>query len=267
MLLPLLAIFLLNTAYANAVPMFGNNIEFAEENEFPFIVSLSWKRRIIEKESSHECNGVLITPRHILTAAHCLGDGNLSLLKIIAGSTDLKSSRSKILIAESEITYTKWAKNRNIRASRCSDIAILKLNQDVTHLVHTKFSHLTNEEILQGRVTLAGWGTMDEVKPRKMRKLSLKIMKNRDCENKMTKLLNKSFGLYDALMCLDAEPWAVAGKGDSGAPILDENKDIVGLAISTCPMSISNFQDKVTIGLRTNHYAEFINDVIIGNEL
>ena len=42
----------------------------AEEGQFPFMVSLVWTSRRTRKVSSF-CGGVLITSKHVLTAAHC----------------------------------------------------------------------------------------------------------------------------------------------------------------------------------------------------
>ncbi|XP_011495571.1 PREDICTED: chymotrypsin BI-like [Ceratosolen solmsi marchali] len=117
-------LFIQNIFYNKA--MVGENVRRAVDQEFPYIVSIKVINNLNrEPESDHGCAGIILSPKDILTVAHCL-DGVLMIkIEVIVGSVDIRQGTK--YQPNEFITYNSWAKNNNKALIQTdNDIAVLK---------------------------------------------------------------------------------------------------------------------------------------------
>lgn len=116
---------------SRATASIGETVRQARENEFPFVVSLSYKptsKYAKNQEKSHECSGSLITTLHVLTAAHCIDQWhNYSDIIVKVGSIDWL--KAKTYEVRSWISFMKWAKAADdINPHVYYDVAIVSVS-------------------------------------------------------------------------------------------------------------------------------------------
>jgi hypothetical protein len=110
-------LFLLGSQYCFVIakPLIGTNVRNANENEFPFVVSViqinqSASTRIYAR--NHVCTGTLISRQDVLTAEHCIIFESMDELEIITGSTRLRHCVRYPIFWW--ITYDQWANIQNV---------------------------------------------------------------------------------------------------------------------------------------------------------
>ncbi|WP_162873019.1 S1 family peptidase [Austwickia chelonae] len=131
----------------------------AEENEFPFMVSIQAGER-------HFCGGSLIDANTVLTAAHCVSErvgSTAQGVNLVIGRTTLSDSsqgitrKIKVVNGQADITiHPRYAVIAGY------DAALLRLNEPVHGITPVALpprgaTGLTTS----GRATVIGWGTVD----------------------------------------------------------------------------------------------------------
>ncbi|XP_058793580.1 venom serine protease-like isoform X2 [Phymastichus coffea] len=222
----------LSLHFSIAEPIRGENVVAVEEGEFPFVVAL-----ITNTNCDIICTGVLISERHVLTAAHCFEELQPNNTQVVLGSVDLTiGTRYNV---GKWITYDEWAEIEGVPQSYDStDIAIIKLCENVDNKVAkpAELSEKTRSEICLQNVTVLGWGQTNpdsNDRPRYLQKASLTVLTSERCEQIVSGLMNETITLDDSLFCTKHEPSSKLG--DSGCPILTEKRKVVGIHIGICP--------------------------------
>ena len=130
----------------------GTQVSSSDDN-WRFIVSLKWNGR-------HYCGGSLISPTWVLTAAHCLSDGN--------GNPYIAEAGDTIGVGNYNVTQTTniGVKRFIVHPSYNSktlnnDIGLIELKSAVGSV--SAITYDTSNSLSTGTQTkVAGWGTMTE---------------------------------------------------------------------------------------------------------
>jgi hypothetical protein len=81
-------------------PMIGQNIRFAYNNEFPFIVSMVQldTRNRNNIGYFHLCTGSLITRKDVAISEHCIAGETMQAIQISVGSLDYRQGRKHSIL-------------------------------------------------------------------------------------------------------------------------------------------------------------------------
>ncbi|XP_066909169.1 trypsin-1 [Halyomorpha halys] len=186
----------------------------AVAHEFPWIATLSYN-------GTFYCGASLITPRHLLTAAHCLYGKSAKHIQVGLGdhnrNQDEKGELKKLRVSRAAMhPEFSISKIRN-------DIGIVELEAPVgvqgptIRTVCLPTNHGMEYSGLDGVV--AGWGRDKEqgAVATILRKVTLPLISREDCANKFGYCSNK---ILDTNFCAGLPKGAKdACQGDSGGPL------------------------------------------------
>ncbi|XP_036148082.1 uncharacterized protein LOC118644183 [Monomorium pharaonis] len=199
----------------------------SEFGEYP------WQVAILKKdttESVYVCGGTLISPRHIITAAHCVKTHAGRELRARLGEWDVNHDVEFYPYIERDIVSV-FVHPEFYAGTLANDIAILKLDHDVDF---TKNPHISAaclpdklDDFTGTRCWTTGWGKDafgDYGKYQNiLKEVDVPVVSNHVCEQQMRRTrLGPSFNLHPGFVCAGGEEGKDACKGDGGGPMVCE---------------------------------------------
>nr|BAE72683.1 Ami [Xenopus laevis] len=182
----------------------------SKEKTWPFMAS-------IQKNEVHQCGGVLISDKWVLSAAHCATDSNNSSLHVMLGAISLtKPEQYKIVLkVEREIPHPLYNSTK-----KHHDLLLLELSEKVTlsEAVKPLPFETENIDIPDGkRCLVAGWGQMKSTgkMPDTLQELWIPVI-SRDVCNRRNYYDNE---ITPNMICA-IEAKKDSCEGDSGGPLV-----------------------------------------------
>jgi len=203
-------------AYGGAIPklfapMQGRIIggTQATPHEFPMIVSLKYM-------GSHRCGGGIITPSHILTAAHCVDGISASGLEVWAGAHNqaIQEPDTQRIPAENFIMHPAWNPN-----TIDGDVAIITLSRPIAE--HDKVGTIripAQGHEPSGAVKNIGWGLTSNggSVSNVLMKVDIALKTRQECQS-IYQFINP---ITMGMVCAGGTTNAGSCNGDSGSPLL-----------------------------------------------
>ena len=183
-------------------------------NSYPYMAAIYLNGKVF-------CGGSLITPRHVLTAAHCVAKLSASQargLSVRLGEHDIRSDRERGVVKR---RVSRIYSHLQFKTSPYfwNDIAILKLDREVQYSLTIQPVCLSwSQEDMAGLpATALGWGRTKEggAQSRLLREVEVDIWKQSSCKATYSKVAT----VRDEMMCA-SRPGKDSCTGDSGGPLL-----------------------------------------------
>lgn len=187
----------------------------AREGQFPHQISL-------RRRGSHTCGGSIISKDYVVTAAHCVKQGNnvapANQLEIQAGSLLLSSGGVRVPVATVTV-HPNYNSNGH-------DVAVLRLRNSLTFNSNIAAIKLATEDPPNdATVDISGWGAISQRGPisNSLLYVQVKALSRESCQKTYLRQLPET------TMCLLHPKDKGACYGDSGGPATYQGK-LVGLA-------------------------------------
>lgn len=178
-----------------------------------------------ENISTFQCGGSLISPRVVLTVAHCITNSNRNSLIIRAGEWDSLSTDEYYPHQDREVEEViihEMYNDENVH----NDIALLVLRVAVTRAenVNTVCLPPANANFDRSSCFAAGWGQVSWEEPKLqsiMKRIELPVVPSEECQRVLrTTRLSKHFILDKSFICAGGEKDKDTCTGDGGSPLV-----------------------------------------------
>nr|XP_036671216.1 trypsin beta [Drosophila suzukii] len=176
----------------------------------------------IRRRGNFECGGSLVTPRCVLTAAHCLKEGQPSDFVVRGGVTylrDMSNARyvRKILLPAA---YS--------RTTLDHDVALLQLQHPLQASVARPISLAVNSPRPGSFVRVSGWGLTDDSStslPNQLHSVHVRVMPQWECRD----LYRGYRNITASMFCASIPGLKDACAADSGGPVVNAHGFLVGV--------------------------------------
>lgn len=193
----------------------------AKEGRWPFMVALL-DAGTSDNYNAQFCGASLISPRDVLTAAHCVAGAQASQIQVLVGTQDLKAGGRRV-----DVALITRHPGYNPRTSD-SDIAVLRLAEAVSDIEPVEYITSLDAEARfapTGRTSFGmGWGETETTPhfPSELHNVKVPIVDREVCNSPDS----YDGRITDTMLCAGlAEGGKDTCQGDSGGPLVVKNAD------------------------------------------
>ncbi|XP_058797220.1 complement factor D-like isoform X2 [Phymastichus coffea] len=214
---------------ARVEPLSGQKIVEANDQEFPFMASIQ------NISGHHICSGVLVADHYVLTIMSCLQ-------------------------VRGWYSYDTWAARQNLPDIRGeNDIAMIKLSRRPINVAPVRMSKFNKQQVQGKTAMILGWTRLQNAEP--LTKGIVNILKDEDCSKMMSRITNRNHNISSKIICTFAEPYVLLENRDIGGPLLDQDGELLGINLHSCPrsyLSWGDFTNDFIQKYQVNHHSAVI---------
>ncbi|KAG5666572.1 hypothetical protein PVAND_014590 [Polypedilum vanderplanki] len=228
----------------------------AAESEFPHQALLGYDR------GQWVCGGSLISPKFVLTAAHCIHSNYYGDVKLVKVGLNDRSQIEGVLTFGVAKTF-KYPEFNEILLNH--DIALIKLNSTVRFNEFILPICLPTRDYDENKAIVSGFGSIGNYNgvSEKLMKVTLEKFSYEDCQNSFERLIDKNTMLCYGHHTEEKDSCS----GDSGGPLQIYNKEVnctyiqLGI-VSFASTDSCGWVDLPAVYVKVYNYLDWIENIV-----